>query len=82
MNPIGDMDPSSGGACLELGLTSPIEILELSKTDNRGVDAMRLTKDERSKTFGDLSEEIYELVFEEEYPLIGLYGYQSDNKIQ
>lgn len=53
MNPIGDMDPSSGGACLELGLTSPIEILELSKTDNRGVDAMRLTKDERSKTFGD-----------------------------
>lgn len=75
MNPIGDMDPSSGGACLELGLSSPIEILELSKTDNRGVDALRLTKDERSKTFGDFIEDVYALAFEEEYPLIGLYGY-------
>ena len=75
MNPIGDMDPTSGGACLELGLTSPIEILELSKTDKRGVDALRLTKDERSKTFGYLSEDIYSLEFEELFPLIGLYGY-------
>ena len=82
MNPIGDMDPSSGGACLELGLSSPIEILELSKTDNRGVDALRLTKDERSKTFGDFIEDVYALAFEEEYPLIGLYGYQSGTKIQ
>ena len=82
MNPIGDMDPSTGGACLELGLTSPIEILELSETDNRGVDAMRLTKNERSKTFGNLGADIYSLVFEEEYPLIGLYGYQSGTKIQ
>ena len=66
MNPIGDMDLSSGGKCLELGLSSPIEILELTQTENRGVDALRLTKEGRSKVFGDFGRDIFKLEFQEE----------------
>ena len=42
---------------------------------------MRLTKDERSKTFGNLGSDAVTYEFTDDEPLIGLSAYQSDNKI-
>ena len=74
LSSIGDTDASSRGKCLELSLSTPIEILELSQSRSV-VDALRLTKEGKSKEYGDIGGDIFKLEFSEEQPLIGLYGY-------
>ena len=80
MSSIGDTDASSRGKCLELSLSTPIEILELSQSGSV-VDALRLTKEGKSKEYGDIGGDIFKLEFSEEQPLIGLYGYEDSSKI-
>ena len=67
LNSIGDLSQSSKGSeCVGLALSSPIEILELGRTDKRGVDALKLTKDGNSKLYGKLEDDKFKLDFLEE----------------
>ena len=65
LSPIGDTDTSSSGKCLELSLSTPIEVLELSQSKSV-VDSLRLTKEGRSKEYGNIGGDIFKLEFSEE----------------
>ena len=81
MNQIGNLDRDVPGKCFQLGLTTPLEMVEFSKSNERGIDAMILTKDGENRTYGEFGSNFVKYQFTDDEPLIGLSAYQSDDKI-
>ena len=72
-----------GIKCQKLSLTSPIETLSGKVTSSRKGDfltSLRIAKDGKQRTYGDItvsSSNVLFWDFLDEFPLIGLYGWQS-----
>ena len=79
MNTVGGISPSTGGRCIDFDVRSPIEKLELSHSYLDGVNAVFADISNRpSSSFlkaGILGDNILELNFDPEEPVIGLYGF-------
>ena len=80
LSPIGTME-SEESVCGTLILTSPIEVLRASYVEDYGVNAFQMAKLGKSKTYGEIdASNSNVLMWEfdiENFPLIGLYGYQT-----
>ena len=78
LDPIGQTNDE----CQEMKIAGPLTRIRASYSEENGVDSIRYYRGDQMKTYGELGDDYTEWQLQNDQPLVGVYGYQSERGIE